>query len=516
MEHSELNLTAGAQRALAALRDSSQHSSRELFRTLVGFLLESEGNATELLREARVELWPIHRSPDDLDESFQYLEWQRELVRNAQRIALQTNAQGLAGSEHLLLAAVEMDRETAQELERFGLTHDVILNRITLPDPDLSVSGAGQLIQIRPAEPGNLDQAGLYRILDASANRAREGLRVIEDYVRFRRDNGIISRELKEVRHHLTKALNDLNQHRWVAARDSVRDVGALGKLASERHRGSLEDVVRANLKRVEESLRSLEEYTKLLDQELSLTISRCRYRMYTVEKSLEALFQGRQRLEQATLYLLVTASQCRYGAEATIRHAIEKGIDVIQIREKEKEGGDLLGYAEQVREWTAASGTLLIVNDRVDIAAAVGADGVHLGQDDLSVAAARKILGGSGLIGVSTHNLQQARQALFDGADYLGVGPVFPSKTKEFTDFAGLDYVRQAADNISIPWFAIGGIQAENLKEVLAAGARRIAVSSTICRAPDPRGVTETLKEILRNANSAGTLDRSPVETDD
>lgn len=506
---SELNLTAGAQRALSALQASSQCSSRELFRTLVGFLLESEGNATEMLREARVELWPIQGSCQQDSGSFVYLEWQRELVRNAQRIALLTNAQGFAGSEHLLLAAVELDQETAQELERFGLTHDVILERITVPEPELPVSGSEPMIQIRPAEPGNLAQAGLFRILDASANRAREGLRVVEDYVRFRHDHGIISGELKEIRHELTKALNYLNQHRWAASRDSINDVGALGKLASERHRGSMEDVVRANLKRVEESLRSLEEYSKLIDQELSLAISRCRYRMYTVEKSLEALIEGRHRLEEAELYLLVTASQCRYGAEETIRHAIEKGVDVIQIREKDREGGDLLRYAEKVREWTAASGTLFIVNDRVDIAAAVGADGVHLGQDDLSVAAARKILGGSGLIGVSTHSLEQARQALFDGADYLGVGPVFPSRTKQFTDFAGLDYVRQAADNISIPWFAIGGITAENLNEVVAAGARRVAVSSTICQAPDPRGVTETLKGMLQHANSSGSLDR-------
>ncbi len=155
---------------------------------------------------------------------------------------------------------------------------------------------------------------------------------------------------------------------------------------------------------------------------------------------------------------------------------------------------------ARLVREWTRAAGTLFIVNDRPDLAVLADADGVHLGQDDLPVSAARRIVGSRALIGVSTHTIEQARQAVNDGADYLGVGPVFPSKTKEFEEFAGLDFVRQVAAEIRIPWYPIGGISLENLAEVQAAGATRVAVSSAVCGADDPAAAARELAMRLRS----------------
>jgi len=145
------------------------------------------------------------------------------------------------------------------------------------------------------------------------------------------------------------------------------------------------------------------------------------------------------------------------------------------------------------------------MVNDRPDIAVLAEADGVHVGQDDLSVYEARRIVGADLLVGVSTHSLEQARQAVLDGADYIGVGPVFTSKTKQFESLAGLEFVRQVAAEISLPWFAIGGIEFENLEQVCEAGATRVAVCSAVCRAARPEEVARRLLEKLKRCGHTG-----------
>jgi len=502
LEHmSALNLTAGAHRVLAGLRQQTEQSGVVVYRWLIQNMLDDEGHATEILRSFDVRL------PDDAAFSADpigvpYSEWQQAFLRKADHYSILTNNNGPTGTEHLLLAAMELDPATASFLQAFGLQRDHLIDLVTVAQPDLA-GPESALVQIRPAGVGHVEEGGLYRILDASANRAREGLRVVEDYVRFQLNDAVISGELKSIRHVLTTALQFLGQSRWVPSRDTLQDVGTRGSLATERQRGSLIDVLRANMKRAEEAIRSLEEYSKLLDSDLGEQIGQARYRMYTVEKSLEAAIQSRERLADAQLYLLVTAASCRYGAEETIRHSLEMGVDVVQLREKEMGAREMVAYGERVREMTAAAGKLLIINDRADIAAAIGADGVHLGQEDLSVQAARQVLGGAKLIGVSSHTPEQARQAIFDGADYLGAGPVFPSNTKEFTRFAGLELIEYMANHVCIPWFAIGGIRGDNLSEVTAAGGTRIAVSNVICSAPHPRGVVSDLKEKLTRASA-------------
>jgi len=180
------------------------------------------------------------------------------------------------------------------------------------------------------------------------------------------------------------------------------------------------------------------------------------------------------------------------------IREALKGGADVVQLREKEMPDRRLLDLALSVREWTAAADALFIINDRPDIAAACDADGVHLGQDDLEVRHARQIVGGEKLVGVSTHTIEQARQAVVDGADYLGVGPVFASQTKPFDEFPGLAFVSEVAGEITRPWFALGGINESNIAQVLEAGAERVAVSSAISSADSPAGAARALKGAL------------------
>ena len=213
-----------------------------------------------------------------------------------------------------------------------------------------------------------------------------------------------------------------------------------------------------------------------------------------TAEKSVLRTAAAIERLQEQSLYLLVTASACVNGLESTVRAALAAGVRIMQVREKQLPDRQLIEHARRLREWTTEAGVLLIVNDRPDIAVLADADGVHVGQEELTVRDARRIVGPDRLVGVSTHTIEQARQAVLDGADYLGVGPTFPSGTKAFDHFAGLEFVQQVAAEIALPWFAIGGIDATNLAAVIQAGARRVAVSAAICHASDPERVAAAL----------------------
>ena len=171
---------------------------------------------------------------------------------------------------------------------------------------------------------------------------------------------------------------------------------------------------------------------------------------------------------------MLVTGSLCRTSLVGAVREAIAGGADIIQLREKSLADRTLLATARDLRAMTRSAGALFIVNDRPDIALLAEADGVHLGQDDLPIHEARRLLGPSALIGVSTHNLDQVRTAVLEGASYIGVGPTFPSQTKEFNDVAGLDFIRQATCETKLPAFVLGGVTPANLHQVLQAGGTR------------------------------------------
>ena len=163
----------------------------------------------------------------------------------------------------------------------------------------------------------------------------------------------------------------------------------------------------------------------------------------------------------------------------------------------------DLLEHLRRVREATAAAGVPLIVNDRPDLAQLCGANGVHLGADDLPIEPVRALLGERALIGASTHAPGDAAAAVAAGADHLGVGPCFPSGTKRFEAFAGTEYVRWAAANVTVPWFAIGGIDAGTLPAAIAAGARRAAVCGAVCGADDPGAAAAELVEAMASAST-------------
>jgi thiamine-phosphate pyrophosphorylase len=200
---------------------------------------------------------------------------------------------------------------------------------------------------------------------------------------------------------------------------------------------------------------------------------------------------ERRERLEHARLYLVSIGA--RGDVVAFLDSVLEAGVDVIQIRDKDAEAGDIIRRGEVFREAAERAGALFIVNDRPDVALALEADGVHLGQNDLPVEVAREILGPEAIIGLSTHSQEQLAAASTE-ADYVCVGPVWETPTKPGRPAVGLDLVRYAAAHERRPWFAIGGIDSRNLSEVVAAGARRIVVVRAITEATDPASAVRGL----------------------
>jgi thiamine-phosphate pyrophosphorylase len=333
------------------------------------------------------------------------------------------------------------------------------------------------------------DRTALLRILDASANRAREGLRVLEDYVRFVWNDRHLTSQFKQLRHDLASALTWLPADGLLVSRDTLGDVGTTVSTTTERDRPDLTSVMTANAKRLQESLRSIEEYGKVLSPQLSAEIEQLRYRTYTLERALAATSLGMRHLERARLYVLIDGRPTVQAFGELVQTLIAAGVDVLQLRDKQLADRELLDRACLLRNLTAGTKTLFIMNDRPDLAVLSQADGVHVGQEELSVDACRAIVGPSALIGVSTHSLEQARQAVLDGANYIGVGPTFPSLTKPFATDAlrGPELLRAVQAEIRLPAFAIGGVDLENVDSVLAAGCPRIAVSGGVLSADDP-----------------------------
>jgi thiamine-phosphate pyrophosphorylase len=214
-----------------------------------------------------------------------------------------------------------------------------------------------------------------------------------------------------------------------------------------------------------------------------------------------------RDRLSRARLYLLATTSVARLPLLDAVAAAIDGGVDVVQLREKTMNEAAFLELADDLRLLCAAKDVLFIVNDRVEAARIVGADGVHLGQDDVSVADARRAMGPWGLAGVSTHDAVEVDAALRDGADYVGVGSVFPTATKgRHVPVGGaksLAPFAKRAEATGVPAFAIGGITARNVAEVVAAGFKRIAVCAAILEADDPRAAAAALLSSLADSRT-------------
>lgn len=344
------------------------------------------------------------------------------------------------------------------------------------------------------------------RLLDAAANRAREALRVMEDIARFILDDADLSSTLKHLRHDLAGALDvAADPGALLAHRDTPGDVGTTVSTAAEYQRTNLADVAAAACKRLTEALRSIEECAKIgcrvsgvgyrVEEDAepaSIRIERLRYRAYDAEKRLLlALGTGRER--QWTLCVLLTESLCEHLPwDEVARQSIEGGADCLQLREKTLSDAELLRRARRLVAIARGSspGVAVFINDRPDIALLSGADGVHVGQDDLPLADIRKLAGFALLVGVSTTNMEQALAAARSGADVCGVGPMFPTATKHKPHLAGPDYLREylaTPATARVPHLAIGGINPDNIAELAQAGCRGVAVSAAVCKRQRP-----------------------------
>lgn len=504
---------------------------------LLGLLEESESFAATLLAEQQIDRATVLARFPDLEEST------ADLPRRAgQAPLLEMAVAAVAGqcadiplpyelaTEHLLLGVLLVGGEETEWLAAAGLDAAAVERRIRArfprsaahntgesdePLPNVDGDEPARLAESAPPRPaaggthptalGHLPTAA-WRALDASANRAREGLRVVEDFVRFGLDDPNLTGAIKNLRHELAAVLAELPPAQLFAARDTLGDVGTQISTPNELARADIASLVAANFRRASEALRSLEEFSKLVAPELAGRFEQLRYRGYTLERAVAVERASCETLAAAQLYVLLDGGATTAACEQLGRSLVAAGVDLLQLRAKQLDDRELLARAAALRRATAGTPTRLIINDRPDLAALVGADGVHLGQEDLSVRDARAIVGPASLIGVSTHSLAQARQAVLDGANYLGVGPTFPSATKSFASFTGLELLRSVAAEIRLPAFAIGGISLENLSAVQQAGFRRVAVSAAIVGAPAPAAAAA---EFLRQLRRGGGGDR-------
>ena len=357
------------------------------------------------------------------------------------------------------------------------------------------------------------ERRALLRILDANLDRAREGMRILEEWCRFGLNDEATTARFK----HLRQSVAQWHTPDIRLARDTPGDLGTGLTHPQEAHRASLTNVLQANSARVQEALRVLEEYGKLYSADMSAACKQMRYELYTLDSQiLDSLLQVQldaQLLDdplKETAMSITPAFQKRYNQLlrsrtylvtspvpdllGTVEAALKGGIAIVQYREKTANDDERLEIAKKMRSLCHQYNALFIVNDRVDIAAAADADGVHLGQQDLPMDAARQILGPDRLVGRSTTNPKELKRALDENADYIGVGPVHATPTKPGKAAAGNEYVRYAAEHATMPWFTIGGLNADNLGPTLEAGATRVAVVRALMQADDPTAVAQSL----------------------
>ncbi|MFW6055716.1 MAG: thiamine phosphate synthase [Chloroflexota bacterium] len=338
-----------------------------------------------------------------------------------------------------------------------------------------------------------------FRLIDANLNRASEGLRVLEDVARFVLNDQTHSLECKRARHDLARIAmaKDIS---LLTERDSAADVGREAPAATGGNARDLVSVVRANAKRAEESLRVIEELSRGKTQGIDFDaaqIERIRYNTYELEKRIAAgLMRSDSRGRVRGLYAIIDRQVLRDRDLVRVaREAIEGGAAVIQQRDKLGGRRDTYRDAAALRELCREHGVLFVVNDAVDIAVAVGAPAVHVGQGDLPLEAVRKIVPMTTIVGVSCHSFDDVERALGEGADYIAVGSVYPTSQKENAVVVGLDLVRRARQRIGhTPLVAIGGIDRYTITDVMSAGADAVAVVSAVAGQDDVTGAAREL----------------------
>jgi thiamine-phosphate pyrophosphorylase len=336
-----------------------------------------------------------------------------------------------------------------------------------------------------------------YRIIDANFNRAREASRAVEEFCRFALNSGSLTERASRLRHELCASIGQLDAKRLISSRDTLGDVGVGRMVDTELERANLDDCLTAACKRLTEALRVLAEVIRIDNQPVAETIERLRSAAYTLEKDVVLCSDTSEKYASVRLYIVVTSNLPAEVLALTGKCA-GGGADCIQLRAKAIRDDTLFALAVEFVKICRDAGVLSIINDRPDVAVAAGADGVHLGQNDLPIAQARSLQWTPLIIGKSTHSLEQLRAACDERPTYVGLGPVFPTGTKPDAPVVGLEYVRQATAalaNTGVGHAAIGGITLGNVERVLQAGAGTIAVCAAVTKAGDPAAACRALK---------------------
>ncbi|MFA5308042.1 MAG: thiamine phosphate synthase [Dehalococcoidales bacterium] len=342
------------------------------------------------------------------------------------------------------------------------------------------------------------------RIIDANINRLGEGLRVLEEFARLTLNNTVLTQQLKDLRHRLVNIGGDL-QKQLLQSRAADADVGSKMDSAGEDKSRDAAAIIIANARRAQESLRVMEEIAKMpglgLDSE---AYRKSRFELYTIEKTLLSGMLRREKTRKITgLYAVIDTEWLRGRDPGRLtEEVIRGGAKTVQLRCKERVVREFLAIAKDLKKICRDKDALFIINDSLGVALAVGADGLHIGQEDLPAGITRKLIPIDMILGVSVRTKAEAAQALADGADYLGVGAVYATATKESAKEIGLDGLREIKQSIDLPLVAIGGINKDNLKEVIEAGADSAAVISAVLGAEDVARAAAQLVNIFRECS--------------
>lgn len=331
------------------------------------------------------------------------------------------------------------------------------------------------------------------RIIDVNTNRTMEGLRVVEEISRFILNDKKASLRIKKMRQIVKSFTIKLRASKM---RDSKRDVGRKTYPKGESKRSSIYSIFKSNIKRVEEGLRCLEEFSKLINPQLGRKFKELRFRSYDLESELDPVLLKNEKLD-FNLYLVTDPMRDHIKV---VKEAIAGGIKIVQLRDKFASKKKYLKLAQKIRKITKKAGVAFIVNDKVDVAKKVDADGVHLGQKDGNPKKARKILGPDKLIGVSTHNLAEALKAQRDGVDYIAVGNIFETESKPGKKGIGVGELARIRRRMMVPIVAIGGINLNNIQKIKDVGVDRVAVIRVVVNSKSIKNSVKRLKERLHS----------------
>lgn len=340
----------------------------------------------------------------------------------------------------------------------------------------------------------------ILQIIDANQNRAREGLRIIEEVCRFMIQDGSLTTKVREIRHNVSDLVDRFYGFNILKERDIDKDIGK-GFVGTPYKENGYLGFIKANFSRVEEALRTIEEFSRLKSKDVAPYFKRLRFEIYGLEKEVYgALNRSLHKRRMKGVYAIIDLGLIGNGYMEFAKGVIEGGAVILQLRGKEKKIQDLLIISQELCNLAKTKDVIFIVNDRVDVALGVDADGVHLGQEDMPIRTARKLMGQDKIIGASTHNLDEVKRAIDEGVDYISFGPIYKTQTKPELYPIGTNLLPKIRKLTTIPIFAIGGINIDNLKGLKGSGIDGVVCASYLVRAESTIEATQRLLERVRS----------------